>query len=188
MRRLLAVSRFIDFINGHIGRAVSWLVLAAVLVSSINATVRYIFSQSSNAWLELQWYLFSAIFLLGSGYTLMRNEHVRIDILITRMPPRARAWIDILGGVFFLLPMALLIMWLAWPAFIESYTRHEISADAGGLLRWPARILIPIGFFLLSAQGISEIIKRIAFLRGAGPDPTERHAAPHGTQVANPAP
>lgn len=184
MRRLLAVSRFIDFINGHIGRAVSWLVLAAVLVSSINATVRYIFSQSSNAWLELQWYLFSAIFLLCAGYTFLRNEHVRIDIIVSRLPRRAQIWVDIIGGLFFLLPMAILIMWLSWPMFVESYVRHETSADAGGLLRWPVKILIPVGFLLLTLQGISELIKRFARLGGLIPDPVQRV---HGVQTEHPA-
>lgn len=185
MQGLLAVSRVVDRINAQIGRAVSWLILAAVLVSSINATVRYIFDTSSNAWLELQWYLFAAVFLLGSGYTLLRNEHVRIDILNSRLSPRGRAWIDIAGGLLFLMPMALLIMYLSWSGFIESYRLHETSSDAGGLLRWPARLLIPVGFFLLSAQGISEIIKRIAFLAGVAPDPTEKAVDPHTEHAGN---
>jgi len=182
---LLAVSRLVDRVNQEIGRAVSWLILAAVLVSSTNATVRYLFDTSSNGWLELQWYLFAAVFLLAAGYTLLRNEHVRIDIVISRLSPRGRAWIDIIGGLLFLLPMALLIMYLSWPGFVESYRLHEVSADAGGLLRWPARLLIPVGFFLLSAQGISEIIKRIAFLAGAGPDPTEKTIDPHTEHAGN---
>lgn len=182
---LLAVSRVVDRINAGIGRTVSWLILAAVLVSSINATVRYIFDTSSNAWLELQWYLFAAVFLLGSGYTLLRNEHVRIDILNSRLSPRGRAWVDIAGGLLFLLPMALLIMYLSWSGFIQSYRLHETSADAGGLLRWPARLLIPVGFLLLSAQGVSEIIKRIAFLAGIAPDPTEKAVDPHTEHVGN---
>jgi TRAP-type mannitol/chloroaromatic compound transport system permease small subunit len=182
---LLAVSRLVDRVNAGVGRTVSWLILASVLVSSINATIRYIFDMSSNAWLELQWYLFAAVFLLGSGYTLLRNEHVRIDILVSRLSPRGRALVDILGGLFFLLPMALLIMYLSWSGFIQSFRLHEFSADAGGLLRWPARLLIPVGFLLLSAQGISEIIKRIAFLAGAAPDPTEKTVDPHAEHAAN---
>ena len=174
MTFLLRVSALIDAVNDRVGRTVYWLILAMVLVSSGNAVVRYIFDKSSNAWLELQWYLFSAVFLLGAGYTLLNNEHVRIDIIIGRLPPRVRAWIDLLGGVFFLLPMALLIMWLSWPVFIESYMRHEYSSDAGGLLRWPAKLLIPVGFFLLVLQGLSEIIKRAAFLAGRIPDPSAK--------------
>ena len=174
MTFLLRVSALIDAVNDRVGRTVYWLILAMVLVSSGNAVVRYIFDKSSNAWLELQWYLFSAVFLLGAGYTLLNNEHVRIDIIIGRLPPRVRAWIDLLGGVFFLLPMALLTMWLSWPVFIESYMRHEYSSDAGGLLRWPVKLLIPVGFFLLVLQGLSEIIKRAAFLAGRIPDPSAK--------------
>ena len=180
LRVLLRLSRTIDALNDLIGRSVYWLILVAVLVSSFNAMIRYAFDISSNAWLELQWYLFSAVFLLCAGYTLGRNEHVRIDIIAGRMSRRTQAWIDLLGGLFFLLPMSLMIMWLSWPVFIESYTRHEFSADAGGLLRWPARLLVPVGFLLLSLQGISEVIKRIAFLRGLIPEPAPLgHVSPH---------
>jgi TRAP-type mannitol/chloroaromatic compound transport system permease small subunit len=180
LRVLLRLSRAIDALNDLIGRNVYWLILAAVLVSALNASIRYAFDVSSNAWLELQWYLFSAVFLLCAGYTLGRNEHVRIDIITGRMSRRAQAWIDLLGGLFFLLPMSLIIMWLSWPVFIESYTRHEMSADAGGLLRWPARLLVPIGFLLLSLQGVSEVIKRVAFLRGLIVEPAPLgHASPH---------
>jgi TRAP-type mannitol/chloroaromatic compound transport system permease small subunit len=177
---LLRLSRAIDSLNDVIGRNVYWLILVAVLVSTINALVRYAFDISSNAWLELQWYLFSAVFLLCAGYTLGRNEHVRIDIIAGRMSRRTQAWIDLLGGLIFLLSMSLIIMYLSWPVFIESYTRHEFSSDAGGLLRWPARLLVPVGFFLLSLQGISEVIKRIAFLRGLIPEPAPLgHVSPH---------
>jgi TRAP-type mannitol/chloroaromatic compound transport system permease small subunit len=172
MRAVLALSRAIDTLNEWVGRTVGWLILAAVLVSSINAVVRYIFDESSNAWLEVQWYLFSAVFLLCAGYTLRRNEHIRIDIVTGRMSPRVRAWIDLLGGLFFLLPAAILIFDLSWPMVIDSWLRHEMSPNAGGLLRWPAKLLIPAGFFLLALQGVSEIIKRIAFLAGRAPDPT----------------
>jgi len=177
------LSRTIDALNDMIGRHVYWLILVAVLVSAFNASVRYAFDVSSNAWLELQWYLFSAVFLLCAGYTLGRNEHVRIDIIAGRLSRRTQAWIDLLGGLFFLLPMSLIIMWLSWPLFIESYTRHEISGDAGGLLRWPVRLLVPAGFFLLSLQGISEVIKRIAFLRGLIAEPAPLgHGSPHTEQ------
>lgn len=172
MKFLLALARRIDMCNQTIGRLVGWLILVAVLVSSGNAIIRYIFNTSSNAWLELQWYLFSAVFLLCGGYTLLRNEHIRIDIVTGRCSPRAKAWIDILGGLFFLLPVALLIMILSWPMVTDSFRRHEVSSDAGGLLRWPAKVLIPIGFFLLSAQGVSELIRRIAFLAGHAPPPS----------------
>jgi TRAP-type mannitol/chloroaromatic compound transport system permease small subunit len=171
---LLKICRLIDTASDRIGRAARWLVLVAVLVSSGNAVVRYLLDTSSNAWLEVQWYLFSGIVLLCAGYALLRNEHVRIDIFFGRMPGRARSMIDILGGVFFLLPICLVIGILSWPMFIESYVRHEISGDAGGLLRWPVKLLIPVGFFLLASQGVSEIVKRIAFLAGLMPDPAER--------------
>jgi TRAP-type mannitol/chloroaromatic compound transport system permease small subunit len=132
---------------------------------------------SSNAFLEAQWYLFAAVFLLCSGFTLLRNEHVRIDVLAGRLSPKGQAWIDVFGTVFFLLPMATLFIYLSWPIFIRTYTHGEISTNAGGLMIWPARLLVPIGFTLLTAQGISELIKRIAFLSGKGPDPITRHDA-----------
>ncbi|HUN51146.1 MAG TPA: TRAP transporter small permease subunit [Candidatus Sulfotelmatobacter sp.] len=185
MRVLLSLCRLIDAVNERIGKAVSWLVLAAVAISAINAAVRYLFDTSSNAWLELQWYLFSAVFLLCAGYTLLRNEHIRIDIVTGRLSPRTRAWIDILGGVFFLLPMALIIMWLSVPLLEDSYVRHEISSNAGGLLRWPVKLLIPVGFALLSLQGLSEIVKRAAFIAGMIPDPAGRKT--HGGESEMPA-
>jgi TRAP-type mannitol/chloroaromatic compound transport system permease small subunit len=180
---LLRLSRLIDALNERVGRAVYWLILVAVLVSAGNATVRYLFDTSSNAWLELQWYLFSAVFLLAAGYTLRHNEHVRIDLFFSRLPARKRAWIDLFGGAFFLLPMAAVIMALSWPVFVDSYLRHEVSGDAGGLLRWPVKLLIPAGFLLLSLQGVSEIVKRIAFLRGRIPDPYERHEHPYTEEM-----
>ena len=139
---------------------------AAVLVSAGNAVARYALNTSSNAWLEIQWYLFSAVFLLCAGYTLLKNAHVRIDVLSGRLTPRARAWIDIAGGVFFLLPMAIIVLYLSWPMFLQSYVTHEMSSDAGGLARWYVKALIPAGFALLVLQGFSEVVKRIAFLRG----------------------
>ncbi|HZP87648.1 MAG TPA: TRAP transporter small permease subunit [Burkholderiales bacterium] len=174
MKLLLSLSHLIDAINERVGRIVLWCVLLTVLVSSGNAMSRYLFAQSSNAWLELQWYLFAAIFLLCSGYTLLHNEHIRIDVVAGRLSRRTQAWIDIFGTIFFLLPLALFIMRLSWPIFINAWTSGETSSNAGGLLRWPARLLIPIGFLLLSLQGISELIKRIAFLRGLIPDPGEK--------------
>ena len=181
MKALLSLSRGIDALNEWTGRIVAWLVLAAVLISAGNAVMRYALNWSSNAWLEVQWYLFSAVFLLCAGYTLLRNEHIRIDIVAGNLSRRAQAWIDVLGAIFFLLPMTLLILWLSWPMFLESYTRHEISSDPGGLLRWPVKILVPIGFLLLVLQGISELIKRIAYLRGVIPNPGEEasHAPLH---------
>jgi TRAP-type mannitol/chloroaromatic compound transport system permease small subunit len=175
---LLALSRVIDALNRRIGHAVYWLILAAVLVSAGNAMMRYTFDLSSNAWLELQWYLFSAVFLLAAGYTLRHNEHVRIDVINAHLAPRTRAWIDLLGSVFFLLPMALIILVLSWPVLVESYVRNEFSSDAGGLLRWPVKALVPVGFLLLVVQGLSEIIKRVAFLNGRIADPLEQHREP----------
>jgi TRAP-type mannitol/chloroaromatic compound transport system permease small subunit len=169
MNGLLALSRLIDALNERVGRFAMWLVLAAVLLSSGNAVFRYGLNMSSNAWLEIQWYLFSGIFLLGAGYTLKHNGHVRIDVLHGRFSPRARAWIDLLGGLLFLLPTAGIIAWLGWAGFAESYAIGEMSPDAGGLSRWPIKLAIPVGFALLALQGISESIKRLAFLVGRAP-------------------
>lgn len=174
MSSLLTLSRLIDRLSERIGHTFYWLVLAAVLISAANAVVRKTFNFSSNAFLEIQWYLFSTIFLFLAGYTLLRNEHVRIDVIANRLSKRAQAWIDIIGTVFFLFPMAFLLMWLGWPVFVDAYQRQEISTNAGGLIIWPARLLVPVGFLLLILQGISELIKRIAFLRGRIPDPTEK--------------
>jgi len=166
MKALLVLSRAIDALNERVGRVVLWLVLATTLVSAANAVMRYAFGLSSNAWLELQWYLFAAIFLLAAGYTLKHNGHVRIDIFYGRLSERGRAWIDLFGALVFLLPLNLLLVWFSWPGFADAWQHAEMSPDAGGLLRWPVRLLIPLGFALLALQGISEIIKRIAFLRG----------------------
>jgi TRAP-type mannitol/chloroaromatic compound transport system permease small subunit len=174
---LLSLSRLIDRLNERIGQAFYWLVLVTVLISAANAIVRKVFNYSSNGLLEIQWYFFSAIFLLLAGYTLLRNEHVRIDVISSRLSKRAQAWIDILGTLFFLLPMAILLMWLSWPVFVDAYQRNEVSTNAGGLIIWPARLLVPVGFFLLVAQGVSELVKRIAFLGGLIPDPSEKHVA-----------
>ena len=166
MDGLLALVRAIDRINGGVGRAVKWLVLFATLISAGNAVMRYGFDLSSNAWLELQWYLFAALFLLGAGYTLQHNGHVRIDVLYGRFSHRTRAWVDLVGGLLFLLPMAGLIGWLGWHAFLASWQIGETSPDAGGLLRWPIKLVIPVGFGLLFLQGLAEILKRVAFLAG----------------------
>jgi len=173
MKFLLAFVRIVDALNERVGRAVAWLVLAAVLVSAGNAIMRYSLNLSSNAWLEIQWYLFSAIFLLGAGYALKKNAHVRIDVIAGRLSKRHQALIDIVGGLAFLLPMSLIILWLSVPMFWQSYAGGEISADAGGLIRWPVKLLIPVGFMLLTLQGLAEIAKRVAFLRGAAPEPFE---------------
>ena len=174
MQALLRVSRLIDGLNERIGRVMYWLVLVAVMVSAGNAISRKVLNLSSNAYLELQWYLFSALFLFCAGYTLLRNEHVRIDVVAGRFSARTQAWIDIFGTVFFLLPMAVLFIYLSWPIFIRTYMQGEISTNAGGLLIWPARLMVPVGFTLLTLQGLSELIKRIAFLTGHGPDPMLR--------------
>jgi len=178
MQFLLSISRFIDAVNERVGRAVYWLILVAVLVSAGNAVVRYAFNRSSNAWLEIQWYLFSAVFLFCAGYTLLHNQHVRIDVIAGNLSKRAQAWIDVIGTLLFLLPMAVTIMWLSWPVFVDAYRSNEISTNAGGLTVWPARLMVPVGFFLLVMQGLSELIKRFAFLRGLIPDPTEKEAGP----------
>ncbi len=175
MKALLALARVIDGINQRLGRAVTWLILLAVLVSAINATVRKLFHVSSNAWLELQWYLFGAVFLLAAGYTLLRNEHVRVDVLATRFSRRTQLWIEIIGVIFFLLPVSVLIMWLGWPFFMDSFVNLEQSSNAGGLIRWPAKFLIPVGFFLLNLAGVSHLIKCIGCLRGLCPDPRDLH-------------
>jgi len=174
LNALLALSRAIDAVTERVGRIVYWLVLVVVLISAANATVRKAFDYSSNAYLEVQWYLFSVIFLFGAGYTLLRNEHVRIDIIQGRLSPRAQNWIDVFGIVLFLMPMSIIIMWLSWPLFIDSLHRHEVSTNAGGLIIWPARLMVPIGFALLIMQAVSELIKRIAFLMGRIPDPLEK--------------
>jgi len=175
VKALLAVSRAIDAINTRIGRALIWLVLAAVVISAVNAIVRKAFDVSSNAFLETQWYLFSAIFLLCSPYTLLKNEHIRIDVVAGRLSNRTQTWIDVFGTVFFLLPMTIVIMYLSWGVFMRSWNINEVSSNAGGLVIWPARLLVPAGFFLLSLQGVSQLIKLVAYLRGAGPDPNIRH-------------
>jgi len=166
LNSLLRLARAIDRLNELIGRAVSWLGLAAVLICAAAALARYSLNRGSNAWLEIQWYLNSAVFLLVAAYALKRNDHVRIDAIAGRLPPRFLAWIDILGGVFALLPAMILIAWYSWPSLANSFHINEYSSDPGGLIRWPVRLLIPVSFSLLALQGVSEIIKRVGFLKG----------------------
>lgn len=174
MKPLLSLSRLIDALSERVGRTIYWLVLAAVLISAANATVRKIFNMSSNAFLEIQWYLFAAVFLLCAGYTLLRNEHVRIDVVSHRLSKRKQMWIDIIGIVLFLFPLVIAMVALSLPFFYNAYVSNEMSSNAGGLVRWPVIILMPIGFALLGLQGISELIKRIAFLKGLIADPTAK--------------
>jgi TRAP-type mannitol/chloroaromatic compound transport system permease small subunit len=171
---LLSLSRRIDGFTEFIGRSVAWLVLAAVLISAVNAVVRKVFNIGSNAFLEIQWYLFAAVFLLAAGYTMMRQEHVKIDVLSGRLSKRAQIWIDIAGICLFLFPFIVMIIKLAMPLVINAYVTKEVSSNAGGLIRWPVFALLPLGLLLLGIQGVSELIKRIAFLKGLIPDPTKR--------------
>ncbi|MEO7338411.1 MAG: TRAP transporter small permease subunit [Caldimonas sp.] len=174
MAALLQLSRLIDRINEFVGRWVAWLVLAAVLISAANAVVRKAFNMSSNAFLEIQWYLFAAVFLLASGYTLLRQDHVKIDVISSHLSKRAQIWIDILGICVFLLPFTYVVIKLGTPLVTKAYITGEMSSNAGGLIRWPVFALLPAGFVLLGLQGISELIKRIAFLQGLVPDPTRK--------------
>jgi TRAP-type mannitol/chloroaromatic compound transport system permease small subunit len=174
---LLTLSRLIDRMSEWIGRWVAWLVLAAVLISAGNAVVRKVFDQSSNGLLEIQWYLFAAVFLLAAGYTLLRQEHVKIDVIAGRFSKRTQIWIDIVGICAFLLPFVVVVIDLSLPLVVRAYQRHEMSNNASGLVRWPVFALLPLGFVFLGLQGISELIKRIAFLKGLVADPTRRHQA-----------
>lgn len=171
MQGLLALSRAIDAVNYRIGKLVAWLVVAAVVVSAANATIRKLFDTSSNAWLELQWYLFSVVFLMCASWTLMANEHIRIDIVNNMFPKRLRNWIDVVGHLFFLLPFTLVMIVTGWPFFRASFRVNEVSSNAGGLLVWPIKLLVPVAFMFLFLQGLSELIKRIAVMRGLIPDP-----------------
>ena len=168
MQAFLKLSGAIDALNEKIGAVATWLVLIACLISAGNAVMRWGFDMSSNAWLEAQWYLFAGMVMLGGAYTLKTNEHVRVDVFYSRYSERTRAWLDLLGAIFFLLPMCVVIGWMSWPLFTGSYESGEVSSNAGGLVRWPVKILLPIGFLLLALQGVSEIIKRIAKLTGRG--------------------
>ena len=167
MRYLIGISRAIDFINDRLGEAANWLVVAACLISAANAMSRYAFDLSSNAYLEIQWYLFAAIVMLGASHTLRMNEHVRVDIVYTHLSERGKEWLDLLGTAIFLVPSMLVIAYYSWPFFMQSWEIQEMSGNAGGLIRWPVKFLVPLGFTLVALQGISEIIKRAASLAGA---------------------
>ncbi len=171
MQGLLKLSGAIDGINHRVGKAATWLVLLVVVISAGNAVMRYTIDWSSNGLLEIQWYLFSAIFLLSAGYVLLKNEHIRIDVIAGRLSARSQNWIDVFGILAFMMPMVLLTMYLSWPVFTLAWNSGEMSPNPGGLIRWPVRLLMPIGFLLLALQGLSELIKRIAFLTGKGPNP-----------------
>lgn len=177
MRALLAFSRAVDGLNAFVGRYVLWLILASTVISGVNAVVRKAFNMSSNAYLEVQWYLFAAAFLLAAGYTLLNGEHVRIDVVSSRLSKRGQIWIDIIGFIFFLTPMCTAVLFFGVPFFLQGFHSGEMSSNAGGLIRWPVYLMMPIGFALLLLQGWSELIKRIAFLKGLIPDPTEKKAA-----------
>ena len=164
MTVLLRLSRVIDRANAQIAILANCLVLLACLVSAGNAFSRYLFSESSNGWLEIQWYMFAGMVLLGAPYTLKKNEHVRVDLLYGMMSSRKRIWIDIIGGILFLLPICIILIYFTWPWFVDSWLQHEESSNAGGLIRWPVKLLMPVGFALMALQGISEIIKRVAAL------------------------
>jgi TRAP-type mannitol/chloroaromatic compound transport system permease small subunit len=175
---MLRLAGGIDAVNERIGRLTIWLILVVVLISAGNAVSRFALNLSSNAMLEIQWYLFSAIFLFCAAYVLKRNEHIRIDVIAGRLSERAQNWIDVFGILVFLLPMALMIGWLSWPVFMNAWNSGEMSPNPGGLVRWPVRLMMPIGFALLILQGVSELIKRVAFLTGKGPNPLQKEKGP----------
>jgi len=166
VRLLLRFSAAVDWFNEHIGKICDWLVLLACVVSAGNAMVRYAYDSSSNAWLEIQWYMFAVIIMFGAAYTLKKNEHVRVDIVYMMLSERQQIWVDIIGIVLFLMPACVLLAWLSWPFFMQSWAVGEHSSNAGGLLRWPIKLVMPVGFALLAMQGISELIKRVAALEG----------------------
>lgn len=174
MTALLQLSRWIDALTERVGRWTSWLVLIAVLISAGNAIVRKTFNSSSNALLEIQWYLFAGIFLLAAGYTLLRQEHVKIDVVFSRFNRRNQIKIEIFGLLAFLLPLVAVVVNLSMPVVLRAYVSGEMSSNAGGLIRWPVYALLPIGFALLGIQGVSEVIKRVAFLRGLAGDPATK--------------
>lgn len=171
MHALLKLSHAVDWLNTVIGKLTMWLILVTTLISAGNAIVRKIFSTSSNSLLEIQWYLFAGVFLLGAGYGFLKNSHVRIDFLSSRFSARTRNWVDIVGIVAVLFPFCIIIIKLSWPLFVQALESGEMSQNAGGLIRWPVYSLVPLGFALLMLQGVSELIKRLAFLTGNGPDP-----------------
>lgn len=164
MKGLLAFSRAVDWFSTRLAVVANWLVLLAVVISAGNAASRYLFSESSNGWLEIQWYMFAGMVLLGAPYTLKMNEHVRVDLVYGMVSERTQIWIDIVGGVLFLLPICVILIYFTWPWFVDSWLQNEQSSNAGGLVRWPIKLLLPVGFCLMAIQGVSEIIKRIAAL------------------------
>ncbi len=172
MGALLSFSRGVDRLNAWVGRYAIWLIMGSTVISAANALVRYTFNNSSNAFLEIQWYLFAWSFLIAAGFTLLNREHVRIDVINSRLPKKVQMWIDILGFAFFLTPVCLLVLYYGVPILMEKYASGEMSGNPGGLIRWPVWLAIPVGFILLMIQGWSELIKRVAFLTGHGPDPT----------------
>jgi TRAP-type mannitol/chloroaromatic compound transport system permease small subunit len=174
MHALLGFSKFVDWLNTKVGKYVIWLILASTIISGVNAVVRKTFNYSSNAFLEVQWYLFAAAFLLAAGYTLLNGEHVKIDVVSSRLSKRGQIWIDIIGFSLFLTPVCLAILWYGTPFFLKGYYSNEMSSNAGGLIRWPVYAMMPIGFVLLLLQGWSELIKRVAFLKGLIDDPTTK--------------
>ena len=174
MQALLKLSRAIDGLNAFVGKYVIWLIFASTIISALNAVVRKVFNYSSNAFLEVQWYLFAWSFLVAAGYTLLHREHVRIDVVNSRLSKRTQVWIDIIGFALFLTPLCIMVLYMSIPMVIDKYTSGEISGNPGGLIRWPVWLALPIGFGLLMLQGWSELIKRLAFLRGQGPDPMGR--------------
>ncbi len=166
MKTLLRLAAAIDSLNDRLGTLANGMVLAACVICAVNAMIRYAFDLSSNAWLEIQWYLFAGVVMLGAAQTLRLNEHVRVDIVYMHLSERGRAWLDLVGTAMFLVPSMVAIAWLAWPFFLQSWAIQEGSTNAGGLIRWPVKILLPVGFVLVALQGVSEIIKRAAMLRG----------------------
>ncbi|WP_341910526.1 TRAP transporter small permease subunit [Polaromonas sp. YR568] len=174
MRALLKFSNAVDWVNAQIGKYVIWLILASTIISAVNAVIRKVFNMSSNAYLEVQWYLFAAAFLLAAGYTLLHGEHVKIDVVSSKLSKRGQIWVDIIGFSVFLTPVCLTILYYGIPFFLQGYRSGEVSGNAGGLIRWPVYAMIPLGFGLLMLQGWSELIKRIAFLKGLIDDPTAK--------------
>jgi TRAP-type mannitol/chloroaromatic compound transport system permease small subunit len=164
VRKLLYLSQAIDWLNRQFGVVANWLVLLACVISAGNAASRYLFNESSNGWLEVQWYMFAGMVLFGGPYTLKMNEHVRVDLIYGMVSERTRIWIDIIGGFLFLLPICLILVYFTWPWFVDSWQINEGSSNAGGLVRWPVKLILPVGFALMALQGVSEIIKRIAAL------------------------
>ncbi len=174
MQALLKFSKMVDWLNSQIGKYVIWLILASTIISGVNAVVRKAFNVGSNAFLEVQWYLFAASFLLAAGYTLLNGEHVKIDVVSSKLSKRAQMWIDVIGFTVFLTPVCGAILWYGVPFFLKGFYSGEMSTNAGGLIRWPVYLMIPLGFGLLLLQGWSELIKRLAFLQGLIEDPTAK--------------